>query len=156
MAIHHHHLERVLPYRPEQLFDLVGDVRAYPKFIPWIVSIRTGFERREADDVSVLDADASVGFSVIKERFSTRVRRNPADLKIEVKLLSGPFKTLLNHWSFKPHPVGTTITFDIDFEFKSKMLDLLLRANFDYAVQRLIGCFEARAKVLYGDEAVGA
>ncbi len=150
----HHHVERILPYRPDQLFDLVGDVRAYPTFIPWIRSIRTGAERRE-DDIDVLDADASVGFSVIKERFSTRVRSNPAALEIEVKLLSGPFKQLLNHWSFEPHPLGTKIVFDIDFEFKSKMLDLLLRANFDYAVQRLIGCFEDRAKALYGTEAIG-
>ncbi len=150
--IHHHHVERILPYRPDQLFDLVGDVRAYPRFIPWISSIRTGAERREAEGVSALDADASVGFSVIRERFSTRVRRNPAQLQIEVKLLSGPFKTLLNQWRFELHPTGTKIIFDIDFEFKSKMLDLMLRANFDYAVQRLIGCFEDRAKALYGDE----
>ncbi len=153
--MHHHHVERILPYRPDQLFELVGDVRAYPSFIPWISSIRTGTERRE-DGVDVLDAEASVGFSVIKERFSTRVRRNPTDLKIEVKLLSGPFRQLLNHWSFESHLVGTKIVFDIDFEFKSKMLDLLLRANFDYAVQRLIGCFEDRAKALYGTEAIGA
>jgi coenzyme Q-binding protein COQ10 len=150
--IHHHHVERILPYRPDQLFDLVGDVRAYPQFIPWISAIRTGTERREAEGVSVVDADASVGFSVIKERFSTRVRRNPADLAIEVKLLSGPFKTLLNHWSFEPHLTGAKIIFDIDFEFRSKVLDLMLRANFDYAVQRLIGCFEDRAKALYGGE----
>ncbi len=152
---HRHHVERILPYRPDQLFDLVGDVRAYPLFIPWISSIRTGGERQEGEGKTVVDADASVGFSVIKERFSTRVRRDPAALSIEVKLLSGPFKQLVNHWRFELHPTGTKIIFDIDFEFKSKILDRLLRANFDYAVQRLIGCFEDRAKALYGREAVG-
>jgi coenzyme Q-binding protein COQ10 len=153
--IHHHHVERVLPYTPNQLFDLVGDVRAYPKFIPWISSIRTGVERREGDGVSVLDADASVGFSVIKERFATRVRRDSAEPAIEVKLISGPFKQLLNRWKFEAHPTGTKIIFDIDFEFKSKLLDLMLRQNFDYAVQRLIGCFEDRAAALYGREVLG-
>ena len=147
-------MERILPHRPDQLFDLVGDVRAYPKFIPWISSIRTGPERRDGEGATILDADASVGFSVIKERFSTRVWRNAADLAIEVKLISGPFKQLVNHWSFEPHPTGTKIIFDIDFEFKSKVLDLMLRANFDYAVQRLISCFEERAKTLYGSETV--
>ena len=87
-------MERVLPYRPDQLFDLVGDVRAYPKFIPWISSIRTGAERRDGDGATIIDADASVGFSVIKERFSTRVRRDAPELAIEVKLISGPFKQL--------------------------------------------------------------
>jgi coenzyme Q-binding protein COQ10 len=148
----HHHVERILPFRPDQLFDLVGDVRAYPEFIPWISSIRTGPERSEGDGASVIDADASVGFSVIKERFSTRVRRDPLALAIEVTLISGPFRTLLNRWKFEPHSSGTTIVFDIDFVFKSKLLDLMLRANFDYAVRRLIGCFEQRAEALYGSE----
>ena len=151
---HKHHVERVLPYRPDQLFDLVGDVRAYPNFIPWISSIRIGAEQREGDGVSVLDAEAAVGFSVIKERFATRVRRDAGELAIEVKLISGPFRVLVNDWTFEPHPIGAKIIFDIEFEFKSKLLDLMLRANFDYAVRRLIGCFEERAKALYGDQAV--
>jgi coenzyme Q-binding protein COQ10 len=151
-----YHVERILPYTPEQMFALVGDVRAYPDFIPWIRSIRLSPERQEADQVSVLDADASVGFSVINERFATRVRRDEAAQQIEVNLISGPFKTLLNQWRFVADPLGTKILFDIDFEFKSKLLDLMLRANFDYAVQRLIGCFEARAKALYGSAAAEA
>ena len=44
--------------------------RAYPAFIPWISSVRTGPERGDGEGVTVLDADASVGFSVVKERFS--------------------------------------------------------------------------------------
>ncbi len=148
-------MERILPYRPDQLFDLVGDVRAYPTFIPWISTIRTGPEQPRGEGVSVLDAEASVGFSVIRERFATRIKRNAPEWVIEVKLISGPFKRLLNQWRFEPHPAGTKILFDIDFEFKSKLLDLMLRANFDYAVQRLIGCFEARAKALYGEDGTG-
>jgi coenzyme Q-binding protein COQ10 len=151
-----HHVERVLPYRPDQLFDLVGDVRAYPDFIPWISSIRVGPERSDGEGASVLDAEASVGFSVIQERFATRVRRDAAALTIDVTLLSGPFRRLVNRWRFEPHPAGAKIVFDIDFEFKSKLLDLMLRANFDYAVNRLIGCFEDRAKALYGDQTSAA
>jgi coenzyme Q-binding protein COQ10 len=145
-----YHVERVLPYTPEQLFALVGDVRAYPEFIPWIKSIRLSPLRQESDQMTVLDADASVGFSVISERFATRVRRDEAAQAIEVNLISGPFKKLLNQWRFIADPFGAKILFDIEFEFKSKLLDLMLRANFDYAVERLIGCFEARAKTLYG------
>ncbi len=150
-----HHVERVLPYRPDQLFDLVGDVRAYPEFIPWISAIRVGPEQADGEGASVLDAEASVGFSVIQERFATRVQRNAATSTIDVTLLSGPFKRLVNQWRFEPHPTGAKIIFDIDFDFKSKLLDLMLSANFDYAVNRLIGCFEGRAKALYGGESVG-
>ena len=39
---------------------------------------------------------------------------------------------------------------DIDFQFKSRLLEGLMKANFHHAVERLMGCFEARAKALYG------
>jgi coenzyme Q-binding protein COQ10 len=42
------------------------------------------------------------------------------------------------------------IEFEIDFEFSSRLLDALLRANVGYAMNRLIGCFEDRARALYG------
>jgi len=42
------------------------------------------------------------------------------------------------------------VEFDIDFQFKSRLLEALLAANFAHAVDRLMECFEARAKALYG------
>ena len=45
---------------------------------------------------------------------------------------------------------GARIEFDIDFQFKSRLLEGLLKANFHHAVERLMGCFEDRAKALYG------
>ena len=54
--------------------------------------------------VSQLDAEAGVGFSFLRERFSTRVRRDAKARRIEVQLLSGPFRRLHAVWSFEPHP----------------------------------------------------
>ncbi|MDX5330653.1 MAG: type II toxin-antitoxin system RatA family toxin, partial [Caulobacteraceae bacterium] len=31
----YHRVTRVLPYTPDQLFRLVGDVQHYPDFVPW-------------------------------------------------------------------------------------------------------------------------
>ena len=45
------------------------------------------------------------------------------------------------------------MAFDIDFQFKSRLLDAMLKANFAHAVDRLMGCFEARARELYGGSA---
>lgn len=145
-----HHVSRVLPYTPDQLFQLVGDVPRYPEFVPWITSMRTWNPRTLADGVETLDAEAGVGFSFLKERFATRVRRDAAAKQIDVNLLSGPFRKLTNSWRFLDDPEGTRIEFDIDFQFKSRLLEGLLQANFHHAVERLMGCFEDRAKALYG------
>ena len=144
-----HRVTRILPYAPEQLADLVADVRAYPDFVPWVTSMRVWNERAEGEGVAVLDAEAGVGFSFLKERFSTWVRHDRNAPKVEVGLLRGPFKHLKNRWEFFPHPDGARLEFMIDFAFKSKMLDLMLSANFDRAVEKLIGCFEAEAKRRY-------
>ena len=146
-----HHVVRLLPYSPEQLFELVGDVERYPEFVPWITAMRAGPAREEGQAVSVLDAEASVGFAFLKEAFATRVRRDADARRITVSLISGPFRHLENAWGFQAHPRGCEVVFDIDFQFKARALDLLLKANFGYAVDKLIGCFEARARRLYGE-----
>ena len=145
-----HHVSKILPYTPDQLFALVGDVNAYPDFVPWITSMRTWNARRLGEGVEAVDAEAGVGFSFLKERFSTRVRRDQSGRQIDVDLLSGPFKRLANRWQFYEDEGGTRVEFDIDFQFKSRLLEALLAANFSHAVDRLMECFEARAKALYG------
>ena len=142
----------MLPYAPEQLFTLVGDVEAYPQFVPWITAMRTWNGRADAQ-VSTVDAEAQVGFSFLREKFATRVRRDAAALTVDVSLLYGPFKRLSNQWRFSPHESGATVEFVIDFAFKSKILDAMLAANLDRAANTLIGCFEDRARVIYGPKA---
>ena len=124
---------------------------AYPEFVPWITAMRTWNPRALGDGVETVDAEAGVGFSFLKERFSTRVRRDAAVRQIDVTLLSGPFKRLANRWRFfDAGDDQTRVEFDIDFQFKSRLLEALLSANFAHAVERLMTCFEDRAKALYG------
>jgi coenzyme Q-binding protein COQ10 len=152
-----HHVSKLLPYTPDQLFALVGDVDRYPDFVPWINAMRTWNPRHLSEGVDAVDAEAGVGFSFLKERFSTRVRRDARNKQIDVSLLSGPFKKLENRWRFLDAGHGCTrVEFDIDFQFKSRLLEALLSANFSHAVDKLMACFEARAQALYGETARAA
>ena len=148
-----YHVVRVLPYTPDALFKLVGDVARYPEFVRWITHMDAGAPVEIEPDVTQLDAEASVGFSFLKERFSTRVKSDAHRRVIDVSLISGPFKHLYNRWRFLPHPDGTEVVFDIDFAFKSILLDAMLKANMSVAVDKLIGCFEDRARAIYGETA---
>ena len=151
MAVHR--VTKILPWTPDQLAALVADVHAYPEFVPWVTAMRTWSPREEAPGVSLLDAEAAVGFSFLKERFSTWVRHDRNRPMVEVGLIRGPFKHLRNRWEFLPDPAGTRVEFMIDFAFRSRLLDAMLQANFDRAVGKLMGCFEARAARLYGQKA---
>ena len=150
MAVHR--VTKILPYTPAQLADLVADVRAYPEFVPWVTAMRTWSPREEGAGVSLVDAEAAVGFSFLRERFSTWVRHDRNRDMVEVGLIRGPFRHLKNRWEFFPDPAGTRVEFMIDFAFKSRLLDGMLHANFDRAVSKLMSCFEARAAKLYGTQ----
>lgn len=144
------HVERILPYTPDQLFQLVGDVRRYPEFVPWILDLTATRPIARPEGGDQLSAEARVGFSIVRETFATRVIRDPISKVIDVSLIRGPFRNLTNRWAFEPDPAGTKVFFDIDFEFKTRFLEQLLAANLERAVEKLIGCFEARAQALYG------
>jgi coenzyme Q-binding protein COQ10 len=148
--LHQHRLTRELPYAPEEVFELVADVRSYPQFVRWISELRTWGRRELAPGVERLDAEATVRFGPLSERFATRVNIDRPALAVDVALISGPFKRLENHWRFAARPGGSQLSFEIDFEFTSHLLEGLLAANFDRAADTLVRCFEVRADQLYG------
>ncbi|NCC22239.1 MAG: type II toxin-antitoxin system RatA family toxin [Alphaproteobacteria bacterium] len=140
-----HAEQKVLPYSAEQLFDLVAGVDEYPKFLPWCVSSR--ITRREGN---VFYADLTVGYKMIRERFTSRVTALRPD-HIHVEYLRGPMRNLSNHWRFIPQENGATlIDFYVDFEFKSPLLKSLMSVFFNEIIKRMVGAFETRARELYG------
>lgn len=141
-----HAEQRVLPYRPDQLFDLVADVARYPEFLPWCVAARV--RRRESDTVV---ADLVIGFKMFREKFTSRVALDRARRRIDVTYEEGPFKYLRNHWVFEPTPDGRChVDFYVEFEFRSAVLARLIGMLFHEAVRRMVHAFETRAKKLYG------
>jgi coenzyme Q-binding protein COQ10 len=146
---------KILPYAPDQLFALVGEVRDYPEFVPWVTGMRTWNTVEPVPGVSQVDAEAEVRFAFARERFATRVRRDAGARRIDVNLLYGPFRRLVNRWDFREHPAGTEVEFLIEFEFKSRLLEKLLAANAQRAAERIMQCFEARAKALYAPAPTG-
>ena len=146
-----HHVSKLLPYTPDQLLQLVGDVERYPEFVPWVGAMRTWNASTLSEGVSTVDAETSIGFKFLKEKFATRVRRDALNKQVDASLISGPFKRLANRWRFIDAGHGCTrVEFEIDFQFKSRLLEALLTANFAQAVEKLMACFEARAEALYG------
>ena len=140
-----HAEKRVIPYRPEELYALVADVKRYPEFLPWCMAARI----REQDE-RALKADLIIGFQMFRERFTSYVDLNPEQYEINVKYVEGPFRYLSNSWRFLPHPDGCEIDFYVDFEFNSRLLQSVIETLFTEAVKRMVKAFEDRANVLYG------
>jgi len=148
--------ERRLPYPPRALCELVGDVRAYPQFIPWILDLKLSGERQHGDARDAV-AHVLVGWKSIRERFSTRVHCAPGDGKVDVTLVAGPFRLLENRWRFEPDGQGgSVVRFFVAYEFKSAMLNGLVRANRERAAEKIMRAFEKEAARRLGARADSA
>ncbi|MDQ7248029.1 type II toxin-antitoxin system RatA family toxin [Dongia sedimenti] len=145
MAVKTHTETRLLPYTPQQMFDLVADVARYPEFLPWCVGARI----KEQQPDMVL-ADLMIGFKMVREKFTSRVWLHRAERRIDVEYINGPFRQLQNHWTFHDDPGGCRVEFFLEFEFSSLMLQKLIGVLFHEAVRRMVAAFESRARQLYG------
>ncbi|MDZ4777491.1 MAG: type II toxin-antitoxin system RatA family toxin [Alphaproteobacteria bacterium] len=137
--------QRRLPYAPEALCRMVGDVRTYPDFIPWIEDLKVTCES-EVGGVREAIAHVRVGWKSLQERFSTKVRCAPAEGEVDVSLVSGPFRTLRNEWRFKSDGAGgSLVKFWIAYDFKNPILNAIVKANREKVIERIMAAFEAEA-----------
>ena len=143
--------KRRVHHTASQMFDLVADVERYPEFVPLCQSLKIRQRTPKEDGTEVVIADMTVSFKLIRESFTTRVTLDRPHLKIAVEYLKGPFSKLENIWTFEPKGDNACdVTFFISYEFKSRMLALLMGSMFDTAFARFSAAFEKRADVVYG------
>ena len=141
---------RRVKHTPEEMFDLVADVEKYPLFLPLCEGLKVRSRVPGEGGRETLIADMSVGYKAIRETFTSKVTLDREKLKITVAYLDGPFRRLENLWTFKPEGDGATVEFYISYEFKSRMLGMLMGTMFDRAFRKFAGAFEKRAEVVYG------
>jgi coenzyme Q-binding protein COQ10 len=133
------------------MFDLVADMQKYPEFVPLCTSLRIKSRTDKAPGVSVVVAAMTVAYKLIQQTFVTRDTLDKPNLKIIVEYLDGPFSRLRNIWNFRPIGENTCeVEFYIDYEFKSRVLAVLMGAMFDTAFRRFAAAFEQRADKIYG------
>jgi coenzyme Q-binding protein COQ10 len=141
---------RRVKHTPEQMYDLVADVEKYPLFLPLCEALKVRSRAPGEGARETLIADMAVGYKAIRETFTSKVTLDRAALKIAVAYLDGPFRALDNLWSFRPDGEGCLVEFFITYEFKSRMLGMLMGAMFDRAFRKFAEAFERRADVVYG------
>jgi coenzyme Q-binding protein COQ10 len=143
--------KRRVQHRAEQMFDLVADVERYPEFVPLCQALRIRQRTPKPDGTELIIADMTVSFKLVKETFASQVTLDRANMKILVEYLRGPFSSLENRWTFEPKAEeACDVGFFISYEFKSRMLAMLMGTMFDTAFSRLAAAFEKRADQVYG------
>lgn len=142
--------KRRVRHSAPQMFDLVADVERYPEFVPLCKALKIRQRTPNADGTEVIVADMTVSFKLVQESFTSKVTLDRTNLKILVEYLRGPFSNLENRWTFESKSeTECDVGFFINYEFKSRMLALLMGSMFDAAFQRFAAAFEKRADEVY-------
>jgi coenzyme Q-binding protein COQ10 len=143
--------KRHVRHAAENMFDLVADVERYPEFVPLCAAMRVRSRTEKDEGVSVLVAEMTVAYKLIRQTFTSRVTLDRSKLAILVEYLNGPFSRMQNRWAFVPTGEGESgVEFFIEYEFRSRTFAMLMGAMFDTAFRRFSAAFEKRADEVYG------
>ena len=132
----------------ENLIKIVLDIEKYPEFVPWCLKgkIHSINDRGNKNEII---ADLTIGKSFLNETYKSLVIYDKSLDYILVTNIEGPLKYLENKWYFKSIKNTTEVDFSIDFELKSKILNLLIAKSFDIGIRKITDAFEQRAKKLF-------
>ena len=142
---------RRVRHNASDMFDLVADVERYPEFVPLCNALKVRSRKETPEGIVTIVADMTVAYKLIRETFRSRVTLDRANLHILVEYLDGPFSRMENRWEF--HPVQDRlcdVKFFISYEFRSRVLGMLMGTMFETAFRRFSVAFEKRADVVYG------
>ncbi|MFI3156846.1 MAG: type II toxin-antitoxin system RatA family toxin [Methylococcaceae bacterium] len=135
----------LVKFSAQQMFDLVNDIEAYPKFLPWCSGSR--IIKREDD---IVEAELMIAKGGFKKSFSTR-NKIETGRRMTVSLLNGPFSHLDGVWDFIPlREDASKISLDLEFEMSGKLASLAFGAVFNQICNTMVSSFTARAKAVYG------
>jgi len=135
----------LLPYTPQEMFALVTDIEAYPKFLPWC----SGTEILSQDENGMI---ARIDFSVgnISHSFTTR-NMHRGNEEVVIQLVEGPFSELQGFWRFLPlGEEGCKVMLTLDYHFSNKMVGLVVGPVFSQIASTLVDSFHKRAIEIYG------
>ena len=145
-----HKETKVVDFTDIQMFDLVADIENYQLFLPWCNNSRIIESTKIDSDKDYVLADLEIGYKNLVYIYRSAVSLDRKNLLIEVEFVNGPFKHLINKWSFKKiNDNQCEIYFFIDFELNVGFFNFLISKFFDKAFIKMVSSFENRANQVY-------
>lgn len=135
------------PYPPQKIFDLVADVKRYPEFLPFCISITI-----HEDSEHHMLADMHIGYRGFSGAFQSSVKKNSPN-SLLINQTHGSLKYLNSSWFFKPNPsfsAHSYIEFLIEFEASSWLVGKLISPLMEQLGDTMMQSFLQRADFLYG------
>ena len=124
----------------QKMYALVADVESYPQFLPWcdraVVSV---------NEPGRTVATLHINFRGLKKEFTTE-NFNRADARIDMKLVSGPFRSLEGSWVFTALSENACkVELTLRYQFASALLEKIAGPAFHDIADSFVDAFVRRA-----------
>lgn len=140
-------------FTPQQLYNVVANIEAYPKFVPLCRAATLSDLRTDEAGHSHAYVVLHIQYDklALAETLKCQVVFDASRLSIRSTSNRPPLKHLDGIWRFHASPDGgCEVVYTVDYQLVSRSLQLLLSGMFDWAARKLLAAFEARAVELYG------
>ena len=132
----------------KNLIEMVLDIEKYPEFVPWCLDSKI-HDKTDKGDTIEIKADLTIGKSFFRDTYKSFVIYNKSEDSIHVTNIDGPLKHLENEWFFRQDGDSSEVEFNVDFELKNKILNVLMIKSFDSGLKKIADAFEKRAIQLF-------
>lgn len=130
----------------EQMYALINDVLAYPKFLPDCNDSKIVSQNDNSMTASLLVAKGGIS------KWFTTKNHLVKNKEVQMNLLNGPFKTLVGCWTLTSLSENACkISLELHYEFSNKILALAFGRVFNHMANNMVQAFTIRAKEVYGN-----
>jgi len=135
----------LVAHSAQKMYALVADVESYPQFLPWcdraVVSV---------SEPGRTVATLQVSFRGMKKQFTTENLNRP-DARIDMKLVSGPFRSLEGSWAFTAlSDNACKVQLSLRYQFASTLLEKVAGPAFHDITDSFVDAFVRRADEKFG------
>jgi len=141
-------IKKKIPCSKKNLIEMVLDIEKYPEFVPWCLDSKI-HDKTDKGDTIEIKADLTIGKSFFRDTYKSFVIYNKSEDSIHVTNIDGPLKHLENEWLFRQEGDASEVEFNVDFELKNKILNVLMIKSFDLGLKKIVDAFEKRAIQLF-------
>ena len=141
-------IKKEIPCSKENLIKMVLDIEKYPEFVPWCINGKIHDKNDKGNKIEII-ADLTIGKSFFNETYKSFVTYEKSSDSIHVTNIDGPLKYLEYKWFFNQKGNNSEVNFQVEFELKNRILNLLMIKSFDKGLKKVADAFEKRAIELF-------
>jgi coenzyme Q-binding protein COQ10 len=127
--------------KKEVIFNVIANIENYPSFLPWCIGARI-INTKKVSDVIIQKAELIISFKSFRERFTSEVKLDKNNWTVHIVSNKKPFKLLEGCWIINEKKENCEVSFEIQFELKSIILEKIISLVFFESVKSIVRAFE--------------